>query len=332
LAAVLLIATASLAGAQTYEAVGTRAQGMAGAFVAVADDATATWWNPAGLATGSFLSALLEHDTSHDPSTVPPSGPARRETATGFAIAFPALGLSYYRLRVSEIAPITSTVAGVGVRQDQGVAAVPLRSLAYSQFGVSFGQSLGNHLVVGSTLKLLHGGSAATVDVAAGTDSLDRAAKLDTPSESHGDLDAGAMATFGVARLGVSLKHLTEPVFGEGADRFELTRQARAGGAIIVRSSGIVRAITLAVDADLTRTATALGDVRHVALGVEAWLFRNRFGIRGGVSRNTIDDARQSASAGGSLAFANGTYVDGAFTGGSDRSRTGWSLALRKSF
>ena len=44
-----------------YEIVGTRAQGMAGAFVAVADDATATWWNPAGIATGALLGVSMEH-------------------------------------------------------------------------------------------------------------------------------------------------------------------------------------------------------------------------------------------------------------------------------
>src|SRR4029453_5176655 len=45
-------AVATSAAAQVgFEPVGTRAQGMAGAFVAVADDATATYWNPAGLAS-----------------------------------------------------------------------------------------------------------------------------------------------------------------------------------------------------------------------------------------------------------------------------------------
>ncbi len=48
-------ALARPASAQIYETVGIRAQGMAGAFVAVADDSTATWWNPAGLATGALL-------------------------------------------------------------------------------------------------------------------------------------------------------------------------------------------------------------------------------------------------------------------------------------
>lgn len=42
------------------EAVGSRAQGMAGAFVAVADDASAPVWNPAGLATGSPAGAIFD--------------------------------------------------------------------------------------------------------------------------------------------------------------------------------------------------------------------------------------------------------------------------------
>ena len=51
IAVVLTLAATDLAYAQGP--VGTRASGMAGAFVAVADDATAVYWNPAGVATGS---------------------------------------------------------------------------------------------------------------------------------------------------------------------------------------------------------------------------------------------------------------------------------------
>ena len=50
----------SLAAGQGVEAVGMRALGMGGAFVAVADDASATYWNPAGLVTGSVFSAVAE--------------------------------------------------------------------------------------------------------------------------------------------------------------------------------------------------------------------------------------------------------------------------------
>ena len=42
LAAALVVVSATRAGAQIYESVGIRAQGMGGAFVAVADDASAT--------------------------------------------------------------------------------------------------------------------------------------------------------------------------------------------------------------------------------------------------------------------------------------------------
>ena len=50
----------SLAAGQGVEAVGMRALGMGGAFLAVADDASATYWNPAGLVTGSVFSAVAE--------------------------------------------------------------------------------------------------------------------------------------------------------------------------------------------------------------------------------------------------------------------------------
>src|SRR4029079_10998995 len=75
--------------AQMYETVGVRAQGLGGAFVAVADDATATWWNPAGLATGPFFDALIEYGRIRtSPQT----------SVRGAATAFPALGVSYYHL------------------------------------------------------------------------------------------------------------------------------------------------------------------------------------------------------------------------------------------
>ena len=44
-----LIGLPVVASAQFIEAVGVRALGMGGAFVAVANDSSATWWNPAGL-------------------------------------------------------------------------------------------------------------------------------------------------------------------------------------------------------------------------------------------------------------------------------------------
>jgi len=65
---VVSLLAAAPASAQIYESVGIRAQGMAGAFVAVADDADATWWNPAGLAGGAYFSGVTEYGTLQDPA------------------------------------------------------------------------------------------------------------------------------------------------------------------------------------------------------------------------------------------------------------------------
>src|SRR5262245_65201117 len=93
--------------AQPADAVGVRAQGMGGAFTALADDATATWWNPAGLAGGSIFSGILEFGGVQEPA----ADPAWRSGTRSVSIAVPALGISYYRLRISEIRPITPTEA-----------------------------------------------------------------------------------------------------------------------------------------------------------------------------------------------------------------------------
>jgi hypothetical protein len=339
---VLLFAFPAGARAQTYETVGTRAQGMAGAFVAVADDATATWWNPAGLASGAYLSAVIERSTLREPATIPSVGPADETRVSGFSLAFPALGLSYYRFRISEIAPFPPTAAVAAGRQDQGALSagcgvqgagcVSLRSLALSQFGASVGQSLGDHLVAGSTLKVLRGGSVARVEAAAGADSLQDANDLDVSSETHADLDLGAMARFGHARLALAVKHVAKPTFGSGDTRVELARQARAGAAVSGRSPGIVNSLTLAFDVDLTKTATAVGDVRHVAVGGEAGVLEGRVAVRGGIAKNTVAGGLTSASAGGSIGLRSGLFIDGALTRGSDASAKGWAAALRVTF
>ena len=299
LASVSFVTLVSLAGpsearAQSAEAVGVRAQGMGGAFTAVADDATAAWWNPAGLAGGSYFSSVLEYGHLPNPLDT---------TVKGMSIAFPALGLSYYRLPISEMRPAASTGQGAAIRQDQGTL---------SELGVTVGQSLGNHFVVGSTLKVLSAG------------------------QTHAGLDLGGMVTFGLARIGLSVRNVTETTFGDGVDALALKRQARAGFALSTGSRGVIGTGAVAVDADLTTTVTAAGEQRKVAVGGELWTTQRVLGFRGGVSRNLVGSEDTSFSAGGSVAFRRrrnlSSYVDGQVTGGADESRRGWGLALRLTF
>jgi hypothetical protein len=279
--------------AQSAEAVGVRAQGMAGAFTAVADDATASWWNPAGLAGGSYFSTVLEYGRLPNPPDT---------SVGGVSIAFPALGFGYYRLPISEMRPAGSTGQGVAIRQDQGTLSV---------FGVTVGQSLGNHFVVGSTLKAMSAG------------------------ETHAGLDMGGMVTFGLARVGLLVRNVTEATFGTGVDALELKRQARAGFALSTGTRGVIGTGAVAVDADLTTTVTAAGEQRRVAVGGEVWTTHRVVGLRGGVSRNFVGTENTLLSGGASLAFwrqkSLNWYVDGQLTGASDEENR-WSVALRLTF
>jgi F plasmid transfer operon protein TraF len=324
------------AGAQPTDTIGVRAQGMGGAFTAVADDATASWWNPAGMAGGAFFNALIEAGSHQQPSSDRTDGgdpqSAWRAEVRSFAVAFPALALSYYHLRVSEIQPQTSTVTTPGVRQEGGATEVRLRSTVLNQFGTSVGQSLGSKLVLASTFKVVNLGTASAVQPAA-TGSLDAATSIDPSGETHVGLDVGAMVVLGRARIGLMVRNaFTEPEFGSGVDAFKLRRTARVGMALSSGTRGVIGAATVSVDADLTNTTTVLGDERRLAAGGELWTSGRTFGVRGGVGVNTIGDRRTTLSGGLSAALKKGIYADGELTGGSDEGRHGWGVAIRLTF
>src|SRR2546427_13190569 len=108
IAAALVVVSAVRAPAQISEAVGIRAQGMGGAFTAVADDATAAWWNPGGLAAGASFNTIIEAGSQRQPASES-AVPAWQRGARGISIAYPALALSDYRLRFSGIQAVGST-------------------------------------------------------------------------------------------------------------------------------------------------------------------------------------------------------------------------------
>src|SRR5689334_19695070 len=129
---VCVLATAAAAGAQTIETVGERAMGMGGAFVAVADDSTATWWNPGALAAGPFLDVAAgwsRSDFRQGGERVGRTGPVAVSLST------PPVGVSYYRFRITDIQPAGPTVTPAADREDGRVGVV--RSLRLHDFGVT---------------------------------------------------------------------------------------------------------------------------------------------------------------------------------------------------
>ena len=145
---VLLLLPLSAEGAQIFEKVGTlggqslkigvgaRAAAMGDAYVALSDDATAVYWNPAGLATGAFVGVTLDVN-SFDRAAVPFAG-----------LATPPLGISYFRT--------TSSTAATANGRNGAVEDVSVHHA-----GATLVQSIGDSgLVVGGTAGLVHGNGA----------------------------------------------------------------------------------------------------------------------------------------------------------------------------
>lgn len=320
------------AAAQVVEAVGGRALGMGGAFVAVASDSSATWWNPAGLPAGPFFDMALGRTVLETDAQLP----ATRHRVSSFALGTPPLGLSYYRFRITDIQPLDPTGQGTAGRED-GRAGVPIRSLAASYMGITLVRTLIPGVHAGTTLKYVRGTFRDGRDdsLAAPAELLDRGEALNAgKAENRFDLDFGLLAVAGPVRLGAEMRNVRQPMFGgdtPGQSGMRLPRQVRAGLAFAPeRAAGVP--LTIAIDADLRTYETASGLRRAVAAGVEQWLLKKRLGVRGGARMNTVGERRRVATAGISLAIRQGTYVEGhAVRGGSDDER-GWGVATRVTF
>ena len=292
----MMWAAPALVCAQTFETIGIRAQGMAGAFVAIADDASATWWNPAGLATGALLSGIVERGMADSPS---------EDSTVGVSFVVPSLGLSYYRLRTSVRTPAGFVGSAEGEPPVLGSTGLPLPTFVFHQVGASFGQSIGDHVVVASTVRLV------------------------SADQIRGDVDLGAMLKFGLARVGLVVKHIHEPEVTADGYLLAFDRQVRVGAAYVPHPGPL--SVNVAFDADLTTTPTVFGDVRHLAAGAELWIQR-RVGVRAGGSVNTVDQRRPSFSAGASAALQKAWFVDAQLTRGDDPVKHGWGVALRVTF
>jgi hypothetical protein len=179
------------AAAQTAEVVGTRALGMGGAFVAVADDPSAVYWNPAGLPRMGVINLGVDWQSFE-------TGRGAAEGSSALvALTTPPLGVSYLRLR-----------------QTPRLGA----SLVTHNIGASLVQSIGERIDVATTIKFVRGEASAANLPGKGSNTVDL------------DVAAMVTLGRGV-RAGLSVRNLREPEFDTLMDGVALTleRQARAG-------------------------------------------------------------------------------------------------------
>jgi hypothetical protein len=317
--------------AQSLETLGSRASAMA-AFVAVADDASAVAWNPAGLVGGPLFNLQIDLGRSTDQPDDPPriGESAARLGSTLVAIGTTPLGLAYYRMSATSVSA-DPAVVGTPNRE---IEQVQVRTLVTSHLGATLQQSVGEYLTLGATIKLVRGSVGATAaSVTSWNGAFDRADAVETTGSTRGDVDAGAMFALGRMRAGLVVRNLTAPSFGDEDrpdERMTLERHARIGVAWGDRWPGI-SATVLSVDADLTRVSRAGGERRDVAAGVERWFAGRRVGVRGGVRASTIGDARPVVSVGGSYAVRAGMFVDGYVARGEEDGRA-WGIAARLTY
>jgi hypothetical protein len=313
--------------AQPVDQLGNRA-GAIGAFVAVADDASAVAWNPAGLVNGPIFNILLDfgQTTTGPGDQVTEASRERGRTASSFiSVASLPIGISYFRARQTELSPAAQPVLG---RQDRQVS---VRSLLLSHLGVTVLHSIVAGVTVGATAKVVRGSFASgETAVRSWDEGFTYAGNLESEGRTTADVDVGVLAGGGRARIGLVARNLAAPAFEAGGDAMTVARQVRVGAAWGDRWPSPPRLI-LALDADLTRVAHAGGERRDVAAGVERWFRGQTIALRGGVRASTIGERRPVASLGASYAVRNGVYVDVHAATGREADRR-WGIAGRLSY
>ena len=320
--------------AQEWESLGTRALGLAGAFVAVADDATAAYWNPAGLSTGSVFSLLFDHavtETLTDRSRVASPGTARAGTIIGMSTNTTAL--SYYRLVIDQVEDYQlGRGTGSETSKERDSRQRTLRSLVTHNLALTRATFFGSGFSVGSTVRYVR--SSVGVNVL-GTNiptarALHQTIGQGTHSQNHYDLDVGLKTGGPKFQLGLVARNLRNPRLGvPGESAFRLGRQVRTG--LAVRPAG---GLLVTADVDLSPLSAFGGDLRNMAVGAE-----KRFGtwlaVRGGARINVDDVWTNPATVvafGFSMALTTGIFVDGQWTRGRAGTENGWSAAGRFSY
>ena len=286
---VLVLAAESVPAVQESQILGARARGLGGAFTAVADDVTAFYWNPAGVARGPFVrlgafwgTAFRDRDELVE--SLQGAQPGGGSTLSGSGAAGFSAGITVLNVAATRFTYTDTELDGTTLRT---------RGLKTTDIVLTFVQSLPpDDLIVGLNVHYIRGTSFKGVRPAADVPSSEQNVKELTRwatesgqragSESEPGLDLGVLYQPGEwVRLGFSARNLTRPDFFVGGnEEIVFEAHARAGVALY-----LPRSVLVAMDVDLNKREEKRGGVgyRELALGVEKGWWAGRLTLRGGV-------------------------------------------------
>jgi len=270
--------------------MGARAIAMGGAYVSMANDATALFWNPAGIATMQGSEAVFNHSEWIADINFDFAGVALNLGNIG------SFGLFGNFMTIGEMDVTTELYPdGTGQRFNSG---------SYTM-GVSYARALTDRFAIGANVKYVHeyimnsGANGIALDIGTVFTTQFRGLRL-----------GAAITNFGtkmrMTGRDLLVQHDTDPLregnndkinANMGTDAYEMPLYLRVGMSYNVLQDTKKHALWVAVDA-----VHPSDNVEMVNLGAE-YAFDNMFFLRGGYASLFSEDAEQGLTLGAGLRY-----------------------------
>ena len=229
---------------------GARSMGMGSAFVAVSDDASATYWNPAGLSQITrkeltLLQATLFADTTYDfYSYVQPS----KKGGSAWGVNMTKLGSAGFEKVSTTVDPQSQQFTSVNTN---GSFQVQESALSWA-----YGRKVVDHVSIGAALR-----------------KITRAVDTSSDSSMAGDLGAMIDAKDGQERIGLKISNLYAKTSGDTSDSLPLIFRLGASDQFFKRR--------LLIDVDINKNFNANTGWSTGGEFSFTRNFKGRFGLQG---------------------------------------------------